>query len=314
MHMSGGTSLTTFDTKTSINEGIVRFQHYLQASKLAPKTVADYVADVTAWRKWLSQNSIIEAVEQIVRDDVTDYLFFLGGQTARPASDTQTGLAAATIKRRLAALRSFASFLLDSGMNAKNIAIGVRSPRSSPKEPSFLGQHEYKALLYEAQRRHRPRDYAILMTFLQTGIRVGELCRLTLRDLFLDRRELLVRQRKGGVDTDIPLNSVAVDALREWLSVRPATAADTLFLSKNVRPLTERAIRYLVKSYLRRAGIRKQASVHTLRHTFGSHKANKGVDIAQLQYWMGHKRRETTLTYIHLIKKRAPELMEATAL
>lgn len=52
----------------------------------------------------------------------------------------------------------------------------------------------------------------------------------------------------------------------------------------------------------------------TLRHTFGSHKANKGVDIAQLQYWMGHKRKETTLTYIHLIKKRAPELMEATAL
>jgi integrase/recombinase XerC len=312
--MSGGTTSITRNSRTTIQEAVLRFRDYLQASKLAPKTVSDYFADVTSWRKWLAENSIIETVEQLARDDVTDYLFFLGSQTARPHSDTQTGLAAATIKRRLAALRSFAAFLVQFGLSPSNIATGVRSPRSSPKEPSFLGQQEYKALLYEAQRRHKPRDYAILVTFLQTGIRVGELCHLTLTDLLLDRRELLVRRRKGGVDTDIPLNSVAVDALRGWLSVRPTALADNLFLSKNSRPLTERAIRYLVKSYLRRAGIRKQASVHTLRHTFGSHKANKGVDIAQLQYWMGHKRRETTLTYIHLIKKRAPELMEATAL
>jgi site-specific recombinase XerD len=63
-----------------------------------------------------------------------------------------------------------------------------------------------------------------------------------------------------------------------------------------------------------KAGIGKQASAHTLRHTFGAFKSAKNVDLKTLQYWMGHRRAETTLHYLHLVKKRAPELMEATAL
>jgi len=195
-----------------------------------------------------------------------------------------------------------------------NLAGGIRSPRVPRKEPVFLNQQEYKALLYEAQRRGRPRDEALLQTLIQCGLREGELVRLRLADIDLNKREIHVRDRKGGIDTDIPLSSPAFDALTKWLNVRPDVPHTRVFASKSGHPLDERAIRYLVRYYMRRAGINKQASAHTLRHTFGAWKSAKGVDLKTVQYWMGHKRAETTLHYLHLVKKRAPELMEATSL
>jgi site-specific recombinase XerD len=130
----------------------------------------------------------------------------------------------------------------------------------------FLNQQEYKALLYEAQRRGRARDEAILMTLIQCGLREGELVRLELSDVDLAKRELHLRGRKGGVDTDIPLVEAAVEALRNYLAVRPNIPHSKVFVSsRSAKPLAERAIRYLVKYYMKRAGIRKQASTHTLR-------------------------------------------------
>ncbi|TAK36779.1 MAG: hypothetical protein EPO21_01585 [Chloroflexota bacterium] len=302
-------------TPPTFLQAIERFRLHLETTKHPPRTVRDYTDDLILWNRWLTDNSFVEQVAQLSRDDVTEYLSYLAREhTGRASNDGQKGVAASTLKRKLAALRKFAAFLVEEGYHIANVTQNIKGPRVPRKEPVFFNQQEYKAILFEAQRRDKPRDYAILMTFIQTGIREGELCNLRLSDLDLTRHELTVRGRKGGVDTDIPLNSQAMDALNRWLEKRPEATTDHLFLSKTSKPLTDRSVRYLVKSYIRRAGIKKLASVHTLRHTFGSHKANMGVDIAQLQYWMGHKRKETTLTYIHLIKKRAPELMEQTAL
>jgi integrase len=103
---------------------------------------------------------------------------------------------------------------------------------------------------------------AILMILLQCGLRESELIKLTLADVDLEKREreLHLRNRKGGVDTDIPLPTPAVEAVSQWLSVRPATELEHVFLSKTGKPLDERSSRYLVKYYMRKAGIKKQAS------------------------------------------------------
>jgi site-specific recombinase XerD len=303
-------------TTITIDEAITRFATELVTRKHPAKTVDTYHRDLLYWRTWLTENTISQTVTQLSRDDITEYLSHLardGEGRAKGAGATQ-GLSATTLKKKLAAFRKFAAYCVDQGYHFLDITAGIKSPRAPRKEPAFLTQHEYKALLYEAQRRNKPRDYAILMTLLQCGLRESELVRLTLSDVNLDRRELTVKGRKGGVDTDIPLPTPAIDALVRWFDVRPEVPTDRVFISKTGKPLDERTIRYLVRYYIKKAGITKPASTHTLRHTFGSQKANKGVDIAQLQYWMGHKRKETTLTYIHLIKKRAPELMEASAL
>ena len=311
--------MTNQSTSITIDEAIRRFRDYLTAQGYPPLTIATYLGDVAYWRTWLTQNSIIRSVSELAKEDVSEYLVHLAkegqGRLYPNGNGKHKGLSPVTIKKKLAGLRKFALFLLEEGFHETNVTSSIKSPRVPKKEPVFLNQQEYKALLYEAQSRVRPRDTAILMTLIQCGLREGELVRLELSDVDLIKRELHLRGRKGGVDTDIPLVEAAVEALSQWLAVRPKVEHTRVFISsRSAKALDERAIRYLVKYYMKRAGIRKQASTHTLRHTFGAFKSAKNVDLKTLQYWMGHKRPETTLHYLHLVKKRAPELMEQTAL
>ena len=302
----------------TLDEALLKFEDYLTGQKHPVLTVTTYVKNVQYFREYLRENSLSTSVSELCREDVTEYLISLAktgsGRPSLPSAKNTDGLSATTLKKKLAAIRKFSLFLLESGCHKADITAGIKSPRIAKREPAFLNQGEYKLLLYEAQRRGKARDYAILMILLQCGLRESELIKLTLEDVDLEKRELHLRNRKGGVDTDIPLPTPAVEAVSQWYSVRPATELTHVFLSKTGRPLDERSIRYLVKYYMRKAGIKKQASAHTLRHTFGAFKSAKNVDLKTLQYWMGHKSPETTLHYLHLVKKRAPELMEATTL
>lgn len=310
--------MTTLNNSITIDEAITRFGNYLTSQRYPQGTLYTYLKDINYWRKWLVQTSIIKDVADLSKEDISEYLVHLAkegkGRPYQNGNSNQKGLSAVTLKKKLAGLRKFSLFLVEENYHNINITASIKSPRVPKKEPVFLNQQEYKSLLYEAQKRNRPRDVAILMTLIQCGLREGELVRLDLADVDLTKRELSVRGRKGGVDTDIPLVEAAVEALREWLETRPEVPHTRVFVSKSGKPLDERAIRYLVKYYMKKAGIKKQASTHTLRHTFGAWKSAKNVDLKTLQYWMGHKRPETTLHYLHLVKKRAPELMEQTSL
>lgn len=193
--------------------------------------------------------------------------------------------------RKLAAIRKFFVFLKENGILPTNPAATVKGARREEKEPGIL----YKELLYEAS--DDPRDYAIIMTFLQTGIRLSELATLTLEDIDFENRLLTVRQGKGRKDRQIPLVDEEVKALRNYTRYRATELIlddDTLFLAKNGTSLNVSSVKAIVAKYVKKAGIRKRVSVHTLRHTFGAHKADKHMNIATLQALMGHKRKETT--------------------
>ena len=188
-------------------------------------------------------------------------------------------------------------------------------PRREEKEPHILFKEQYKALLYEASDNIR--DYAIIQTFLQTGIRLSELAHLRVDDIDLEHRILTVRQGKGKKDRQIPLVDDAVKALRNYLRYRNTQLIEDdeiLFLAKNGTSLNVSTVKYTVAKYVKKAGIRKKVSVHTLRHTFGAHKADKHMSLASLQELMGHKKKETTLKYIHLAKTNLRAEMVETAL
>src|SRR3954466_14181963 len=141
------------------------------------------------------------------------------------------------------------------------------------------------------------------MTFLQTGIRLSELAGLTFEDVDFENRLLIIRQGKGKKDRQIPLVDDEVKALRNYLRYRATELIlddDILFLAKNGTSLNVSSVKAIVAKYVKKAGIRKRVSVHTLRHTFGAHKADKNMSLATLQALMGHKKKETTLKYIHL--------------
>jgi integrase/recombinase XerD len=155
------------------------------------------------------------------------------------------------------------------------------------------------------------------MTFLQTGIRLSELANLKIDDVDFKRVMLTVRQGKGKKDRQIPLVSEVIKALRNYLRYRNTQLVlddEIFFLAKNGTSLNVSSIKYIVAKYVKKAGIRKKVSVHTLRHTFGAHKADKNMGIATLQELMGHKKKETTLKYIHLAKTNLRQEMLQTAL
>ena len=115
-----------------------------------------------------------------------------------------------------------------------------------------------------------PRDYCILQVFLQTGIRVSELASLTIEDIDFVKPAITVRG-KGRVEREIALEKRGVQALKNYLAVRPVSLSSVLFLNYKGEPISERGIRKVVVKYRKNAGITKKASCHSLRHTFATY-------------------------------------------
>jgi site-specific recombinase XerD len=282
------------------------FVKALEGQNFSPKTVRAYGDDLGQFTDWLATVRVDwDTPRRLGKTDIEAFLHHLSGLNL-------TGVSRA---RKLAAIRKFFVFLHESGILPTNPAATVKGARREEKEPGILYKEQYKALLYEAS--DDPRDYAIIMTFLQTGIRLSELATLMLEDIDFENRLLTVRQGKGRRDRQIPLVDEEVKALRNYLRHRATELIlddDTLFLAKNGTSLNVSSVKAIVAKYVKKAGIRKRVSVHTLRHTFGAHKADKHMNIATLQALMGHKRKETTLKYIHLARTNLRKEMVETAL
>jgi integrase/recombinase XerC len=282
------------------------FLRALQGQNYSPKTLRAYGDDLAQFMGWVKKNRVdFDIPARLSRADIEGFMQYL-------AAGRMTGV---TRVRKLAAIRKFFTFLTENSILAGNPANTVKGARREEKEPRILYKEQYKALLYEASDNIR--DYAIIQTFLQTGIRLSELAQLRVDDIDLEHRILTVRQGKGKKDRQIPLVEDAVKALRNYLRYRNTELIEDyeiLFLAKNGTSLNVSTVKYTVAKYVKRAGIRKRVSVHTLRHTFGAHKADKHMSLASLQELMGHKKKETTLKYIHLAKTNLRAEMVETAL
>jgi integrase/recombinase XerC len=292
--------------ETTTSQSIALFKTALLGQNYSPKTLRAYSDDLKQFMQWVGENRVDwDHPRRFTRADVEGFMSYLAGQQ-------MTGV---TRVRKLAAIRKLFTFLEEHHIISGNPANTVKGARREEKEPGILYKEQYKALLYEAA--DNVRDYAILMTFLQTGIRLSELVNLRVDDLDFEHRLLTVRQGKGKKDRQIPLVDEAVKALRNYVRYRNTELIlddETFFLAKNGTSLNVSSVKYLVSKYVKRAGIRKKVSVHTLRHTFGAHKADKQMGIATLQELMGHKKKETTLKYIHLAKTNLRQEMAQTAL
>jgi site-specific recombinase XerD len=282
------------------------FLRALQGQNYSPKTLRAYGDDLAQFLAWVEKNRVdFDVPTRFSRGDIEGFMQYLAGKR----------LTGVTRVRKLAAIRKFFAFLEENKILAANPAHTVKGARREEKEPNILYKEQYKALLYEASDNIR--DYAIIQTFLQTGIRLSELANVRLDDLDLEHRILTVRQGKGKKDRQIPLVDDAVKALRNYLRYRNTELIvddEILFLAKNGTSLNVSTVKYTVAKYVKKAGIRKKVSVHTLRHTFGAHKADKNMSLATLQELMGHKKKETTLKYIHLAKTNLRAEMVQTAL
>lgn len=268
-------------------------------------TMKAYKADVLQYLTFVTQNNIvISHPSSIARTDTHDFL----------ANLSQRGLSGVSRARKLAAIREYFRYLEVIEVITKSPLLGITTPKKEKNIRSYLKAEEYGKILSLANGNIR--DYAILQVFLQTGIRVSELCHLQMEDIDVQAGILKITAGKGMVQREIQLEKKGIQALKNYLSLREQMAMTTslLFLNRYEEPISERGVRKLVVRYRQQAGITKKITPHSLRHTFATYKAEHGVSPYQLQQWLGHQSLNTTQIYVHLGKQNAKKVMENTSL
>jgi integrase/recombinase XerC len=228
-------------------------------------------------------------------------------------------LSGVTRRRKTASIKAFFDFLTAMGVVTNNPAKQLVPPEREYKEPRFLTTQEYQALLRACA--HETRDAALVELFLQTGIRLSEAVKLTIYDIDIpkhvradgEQMGSIAIQGKGRKSRTLPLNYRVCRALRAWLTARPSITDPALFVTKFREPMGARAIQRMVAKYCRQAAI-KDASVHTLRHSFATHHVAKGTDLKAVQEALGHESLETTAIYVSTAKSALKRYLHENAL
>jgi integrase/recombinase XerC len=286
----------------TLEKGLATFLNVLSGKNRSAATIRAYATDIAQFISFLHANNVsIHTPAEVEKIDVMEYLSAL-------AKKELTGIARA---RKISALREYFRFLEGIGVVSKSPTTGIETPKREKNGRQVLRPDEYTKMLSLAGAN--PRDYAIIQVFLQTGIRVSELASLTVDDIDFIKPSITVRG-KGSVEREIALEKKGIHALKSYLGVRPESISKRVFLNYQGEAISERGIRKLVVKYRKEAGITKKASCHTLRHTFATCKAEKGVPAYQLQQWLGHANLNTTQIYIHLGKQNAKKIMQDTSI
>lgn len=197
-----------------------------------------------------------------------------------------------TIKNKIVVIRSFIKFLYSKNLiDIRPEAIEI--PRTVEVEANFLDEEEQLALIKSARN---PRDKALIMTILSSGLRASEILNLKEDDLY--RRSLIVSRGKGGKPRVTFIDPLTEKSIREYHHKREV---DSVFVFTNSfgKPLSRQYLSRMISETALRAGIKKRVSAHTLRHSFATNMLREGARIEDVQPLMGHSNISTTRLYMH---------------
>jgi integrase/recombinase XerC len=281
------------------------FMLYLKISKNAPlHTLRSYKSDILNFVTFAAAKGTEDALfAQINHIFIRSYLAMLRDKN----------YAKSTIKRKIASLRSFFRFLCRENVIAVNPCEALQTPRLDKILPVFLDTNEIKELLNFpcGESLLSIRDKAALELLYATGVRVSELVGISLADIDLGGRTIIVLG-KGSKERIVLMGSTSVLAVKNYLEhVRPKliaaggkTTETKLFLNARGTTLTDRSVRRIVDKHVKDVSIIKKVSPHTLRHTFATHLLDNGADLRSVQELLGHVNVTTTQLYTHLSTER----------
>ncbi len=275
-----------------------QFVDFLKEKARSSATIVAYTKDIDQMVNFLSDNNKKE-VADITKEDIEGFLAKLSGNGYTPKS----------LSRKINSIRTFYRFLKTKGFAVDDPSLQVAHPQYSLAAPRILTPTEYRAL--RDASRNDVRMFAVIELLLQTGIRIGELAELRLKDV-LDNA-LVIRPFEKHEERTVPMNKSAQEALQRYLKIRPSVAEERIFVTKSGRPFLIRNIRTAVERYFRLAEI-KGAKVNDLRHTFIAHHLKHGVSLVLLSKIVGHKRLSTTERYLEYVPDRAKENSHLTEL
>jgi integrase/recombinase XerD len=214
------------------------------------------------------------------------------------------GYTAKSISRKINAIKSFFRFAKANDYAKTDPSLSVAHPKYEVKTPRVLTKIEYRAL--RDTSREDTRMAAIIELLLQTGMRIGELARLEIKDINFDKKLITIRVYQSQSSRRVPLNDAAKKALKKYLDQRPKSKNQNFFLTKTGNQFLVRNIRSAVNRYFKIAGI-KNARVNDLRNTFIVQQLKAGVPLVTVSKIVGHKRISTTEKYLELVGETGKE-------
>lgn len=260
----------------------------------------------------------LEFIQEIDSADVFDFLSYLANDRAvNPESmSPDYGISPSARARKLSAIKSFFKYLtIRTKQLQENPVMDLEYPKLRKSLPKYLTLEQSAALLQAVSGQNQTRDYAILMLFLNCGIRRSELVGLNLSDVYEDR----IRVRgKGNKERFVYFGSAcrkAIDAYLLERTQRTLTDNRALFGSRNGNRISVEAVHRLVKKALLQAGLDStQFSAHKLRHTAATMMLSGGVDVRTVQEVLGHENLNTTQIYTHIESSELKIAAEANLL
>ncbi len=282
------------------SEYLKGFRTYLRVERnMSPNTLSSYCSDVRELIDYLKYRTGADDISpiKITKEDIREYLQFRSEQKDSITKRTQA--------RILSSLRSFFGWLVLEKEIEEDPCDGIDSPKIGRYLPSVLSVEEVNAIMESVDRSKWTgvRDRAILELLYGCGLRVSEASSVRISDVFLEDGFLRI-VGKGNKQRLVPMGDQAADATSAYISVRPCPASkkyeDVLFLNKNGTGLSRISIFNMVKKQAVLAGVNKEISPHTFRHSFATHLIEGGADLRAVQDMLGHESVLTTEIYTHI--------------
>ena len=274
----------------ALNVILKDFSFYLKVERrLSPNTVAAYSGDVG---DFFSACDLLP--REVDKDDIREYIASRAGKLSKRSQ-----------ARLLSSLKAFFDWCIVEGERKDNPCDAVDFPKLGQYLPEVLSVEEVEAIMDSVDLRSPSgvRDRAILELLYGCGLRVSELCGLSISHVYLDEGFVRV-VGKGDKERLVPLGEPASDAFRAYLDVRPLPAQaayqDTAFLNLRGTPLSRVSVFKMIKKQALLAGVDKEISPHCFRHSFATHLIAGGADLRVVQEMLGHESILTTEIYTHI--------------
>ncbi len=218
-----------------------------------------------------------------------------------------------SIDRKLSSLRGFYKYLANEGYIKNNVFSLVNGPRKDKKLPRYFEYNELEELFNVPDLRTSigKRDRLLLEMLYATGVRVGELVNIKVKDIDMSSRNILILG-KGNKERVVKFGDYCYDAIVDYLNngynELNIKNQDYLFLNNNGGVLTERGVRYILDKIIKKTSIKKNISPHMIRHSFATHLLNEGCDLLTVQKLLGHESIKATQIYTHVTTDRLKEV------
>ena len=272
---------------------------------LSSNSIEAYKHDIARYLDFLQGDSSVKGVSDITPRHIRQYIRMLFDLHLKPTS----------IRRNFSVVSSYHNYLLDEELAVTDPSELLEPPRIPEKLPTVLSVQEVEALLdaIELDKSGGLRDKAMVELLYSSGLRVSELVNLMLEHL-LANQGLIRIMGKGNKERVIPLGRAAADCLEDYLNnSRPETAqkgrsGGYVFLNHLGRQISRKGVWRIISTLAKSAGIEKQVSPHTLRHSFATHLLEGGADLRAVQEMLGHADISTTQIYTHVDRSYLKEV------